>query len=308
MSIELTNGDFGYNVVAKHNDLVLASHDLNVTEYKLLLGCISKVNSFEKIDSETAFEFNLEEAAEIFNFDYKNSGVVKMFRDAAHNLMRKIVVSDIDGFDDTVIAYRARYDTRTRTMAIYFSPGIIPYISGLRSNLTTYRILHIGKMKSKHAIRLYELLIMWLSKKYEHTKIKELELDEFKKMLGIQNDYADSFSMFNKKVIHPILEQINEFTDIHLEIKLSKTGKKYSHIELTFHYKEEWIDFESTIRNNKKLTKEQVKKITNSKGFFEKYYKKYPGLGIGEWIDKVTEQLNENPYAYFPDYTVYLNS
>lgn len=307
-------GDFGYNVVSKHNDLIRAYCDLNVTEYKLLLGCISKINSFDKLTSETPVVFSLEEAGEVFDFDYKNSGIVKIFRDAANELMTKIVRNeDSNGFNDTTIAQQAIYDRRAKTMTIYFSRGIIPYVSGLRRNLTTYRILHIGKMTSKYAIRLYELLIMWLKKDYEHKKVKELEIEELKKLLAIKGNYDTSITMFKKTVIEPAFKQINELTDIHLEVKFTKTEKKITHIELTFSYKDEWIKYESELRENKKLTKDQIRKIINNKEFYDKYFNGWlrenrdKDVGVLDWMKEVEGQLKENAYAYYPEYSKYLN-
>lgn len=113
------------------------------------------------------------EAGEILGVDLANSGAVARFRAAARELMTKIVSHDTEqGWIDSTFAQTASFDANTKIMTIYFSKGIIPYLSNLHTKFTTYRLLHVGNLSSKYSIRLYELLVMWNGKNYGKPNLK----------------------------------------------------------------------------------------------------------------------------------------
>lgn len=306
----LTKGRFESNLVTQHNNLITATYDLNVTEKKLLLGCICKINSFESINADTPFSFNIAEVGDVLGFNGSNSGVVKQFRDAAHNLMRKIVsiasTEENGAFDDTVFANRAKYDPTKKTMTIYFSPGIIPYLSGLHDNLTSYRILHIGELTSKYAIRLYEVIVMWIGKDYRKYRQKTLTIEELKQLTGSQNDYKDSISMFKNHVIEKAVEQINKNTDLEVKVVYKKTGRKITHVNLFFDIKDEWATAEAD--RKRLLNENQINKIINNPEFFKKYYgsEQFQDLDVSRFLETAKKLLSNNPKKHFNDYANYL--
>lgn len=306
----LERGSFGNNLVSQHNNLITACYDLTVTEKKLLLGCICKINSFENITSETAFRFDVKEAGSIIGVDLTNTGAVDRFRKAARGLMTKLVTNDTaDGWLDTTFAQTAEFDGVEKIMTIYFSKGMIPYLSDLHSQFTTYRILHVGKLDSKHAIRLYELLVMWHGQNYKKSEegYKKFTIDEFIKIMGGGESYKAVIAMFKQRVIDPACEQINEETDITVEVIFKKTGKKYTHVELKFSMDEEWTNAEKDFK--KLLSDEQIAKIINNSHFFIKYYEQYKGQqGVTGFFDEARKLLAENPKKYFNDYADYLKN
>lgn len=306
----LEKGNFGNNLVSQHNNLITACYDLTVTEKKLLLGCICKINSFENITSETAFRFDVKEAGDIIGVDLTNTGAVDRFRKAARGLMTKLVTNDTaDGWVDTTFAQTAEFDSIEKVMTIYFSKGMIPYLSDLHSQFTTYRILHVGKLDSKHAIRLYELLVMWHGQIYKKSEkgYKKFKLDEFITLMGGGDAYKSVVYMFKQRVIEPAVKQINEETDITVEVIFNKTGKKYTHVELNFSMDGDWVEAEKNFK--KLLSDDQISKIVNSPAFFNKYYSSYAHLGgVAEFLTEAKRLLNEAPKKHFSDYADYLKS
>lgn len=310
---ELIRGDFGVNLVAQHNDLITASYSLSVLEKKLLLGCICKINSFEGITSDTPFSFSMEEAKSVLGIDTDNTGMVDKFRRSARNLMTKIVEHDsVKGWQDFTFAHTSEYDHSTKTMTIYFSKGIIPYLSELHNQFTTYRIMHVGSLKSKYAIRLYELLVMWNGQKYGKgcggENIKKFTTDEFVGLVANgSKSYKKSVNMLKKRVIEPALEQINNETDVALEVKYIKSGRNITHIQLFFTVKPDWIEKEKKFKQ--RLDEAQIDKIANDPEFFKAYYdhEVYKDAGgIGAFLEKSKKLLKEDPKKHYPDYADYL--
>lgn len=302
----IKRGQLGSNIVYQHNNLITACYDLTVIEKKLLLGCISKINSFDNISSETAFSFDMQEAQEALGFNISNTGLVAKYREAAKGLMTKIVSHDSeDGWEDTTFAQTSKYDSVNKVMTIYFSKGIIPYLSNLHEKFTKYRLMHVGNLNSKYAIRLYEFIVMWIGESYGKAQSKKFTLEEFDKMLNTRGtSYLESsVSMFKRRVVELSCKQINEHTDIEVSAKYHKAGRKITHVELCFKLKDDWIEAETKFK--KILSEEQVRAIANNPDFFNKYYQRTAENDVSSFLKEAIKKLRENPKKYFPDYKNY---
>ena len=304
----MQRGDFSNNLVYQHNNLIAASYDLTVTEKKLLLGCISKINSFENITSDTPFSFNIYEAEQVLGLDLSNSGSVALYRKAAKGLMTKVISNDEDkNWMDTTFAQTSKYDFENKTMTIYFSVGIIPYLSNLHEQFTKYRLMHVGRLESKYSLRLYEFVVMWIGKNYGRKTVKKFTLEEFDNLISTKGkSYLDSsISMFKKRVVDLACDQITAETDVSVTPQYMKTGRKITHIKLEFFIKNDWKKAE--IEFKQILSNDQISKIINDAIFFRNYYPKYQDLGgVEGFFNEARRLLAEDPKKHFSDYADYL--
>lgn len=304
--------NFSENLVVQHNDLITACYDLSVTEKKLLLGCICKINSKDKLTADKPFIFNLEEIAELFEIKYLSKQVyVEEFSKAARALKQKIVKirnpenDNPNSYLEFTFAHTSSYNADKKEFKLYFSTGLLPYLSELHRNFTQYRLIHIGKMTSKYAIRIYELLVMWSGQDINTKNIKKMNLDELHNILDLPKVYRERFKDFRVAVIEPSINQINEKTDFNFNVEYHKTGRKVTAITFNFSQKAEWVQKEKDKKFNKKLTKQQIQTILNHPNFFKNYLYRYPGLGILEFLDIAKKELAKD-LSKFPDYQKYL--
>lgn len=302
----LQRGNLGSNYVSQHNHLIMATYQLTLTEKKLLLACISKINSLGRISSETPFSFDMLEGAELFGFDLSNAGVIAAFKKASLGLIGKTVVNEhVKGWKATSFAQASEYDHDTKTMSIWFSFRVIPYLSDLHTTFTTFRLLHIGKLSSQHSIRLYELLMMYLGINYGKPCEKKFEIEEFKQLMHCSGMYKDNFSVFKTRLIEAPIEQINDETDLHITAKYSKNGRFFTHVTLSFSTKEIWKEAEKEFKQI--LSQDQIRKIVNNAVFFNKYFSLYSHLGgVTEFLAEASRLLTEDPKKHFSDYANYL--
>jgi plasmid replication initiation protein len=151
------------------------------------------------------------------------------------------------GTDKTRWIYRKKYNDDEGSITLYFTDEILPFLSELKGNFTKYKLQYVSKFSSVHSIRIYELLVQWLSK-----GTREIEVDALKKMLGIEGKYTRS-SNFIEKVIKPSLSDINTHSNLNASFGVRKTGKRVSHIQFEFSIKNET----KKIKEDKTLTLEQ---------------------------------------------------
>ncbi|WP_285301440.1 RepB family plasmid replication initiator protein, partial [Klebsiella pneumoniae] len=80
---------------------------------------------------------------------------------------------------------------------LIFAPAIIPLITRLEKQFTSYELSQISGLNSAYAVRLYELLIAWRST----GKVPVIELSDFRQRLGVlETEYKRMYD-FKKYVL-----------------------------------------------------------------------------------------------------------
>ncbi|MBB6462175.1 replication initiation protein [Flammeovirga kamogawensis] len=103
------------------------------------------------------------------------------------------------------------------------------------SNYTQYLYSSVRHMRSPHAVRMYDLLSQGVGK-YNSRKIS---VEELKSILGLSESKSyKSFAAFNRSILQKCLKDINENTDLEVNLELIKTGRRCTHLEFFFKKKE----------------------------------------------------------------------
>jgi plasmid replication initiation protein len=82
-----------------------------------------------------------------------------------------------------------------------------------------------NNLNSFYSMRLYEIVIS-----FNNINSIKLELDDLKKMLGIEKKYT-KFNDFKKRILDPALKDINKNTKVSINYELIKNGRKYNCIK-----------------------------------------------------------------------------
>lgn len=205
--------------VVKHNHLVTASYSLSIGEQRVLLSCIAQINARGEVKTTDSFQVTASEIAELTDTELKSQ-----YRDmvaAVDRLYSRSIKLDDRG---TEFRWLCGKEYSNGTATLYFSPQIIPYLSQLSSQFTSYRLQYVGKFKNKYSIRVYEFLCQWLT-----AGERKFEVDAFRDMLQLHNRY-ESFRELKRNVIVPAVAEISEFSNIWCEVDFKTFGRKVSHI------------------------------------------------------------------------------
>jgi plasmid replication initiation protein len=224
-------------IVVKSNRLIEASYRLDLVEQRIILMAIVEArNTGHGINAETFLEVRASDFATTFNTDERNA--YAQLRSSADTLFNRWIL--LRGIDETTGKPMERktrwvstvdYVEGAGLIRIQFAPVVIPYITRLESEFTSYHIGAVSKMSSSYAIRLYELLIQWGS-----TGSRALALDEIKEILQVTKDYG-RISDFKKRVIDLAVEQINQHSDLSVSYSQRKNGRTVTHLIFTFSQK-----------------------------------------------------------------------
>jgi plasmid replication initiation protein len=103
----------------------------------------------------------------------------------------------------------------------------------LEEQFTKYELQQVSSLSSAYAIRLYELLIQWRST----GKTPIIELQEFRKKLGVLDNEYLRMAHLKERVLELSIKQINEHTDITVKYEQHKRGRSISGFSFNFKQK-----------------------------------------------------------------------
>lgn len=226
--------------MVKHNNIVEAGYRLSINENRVLLTCISQIDSMGVINSDDKFIVTVQDLIDLIGLDTKNT--YKQLELAAKRLYSRSVSINLP--DNRLLETRwvssIEYIPNSGSVELQFSQKIIPYISELRREFTQYRLNNILMFKSNYSIRIYELLVKWDG----NTKV--VEVDWLKKKFQIEDKYKNIGDL-KRKVIDIAITEINQHSDMTVAYTQIKRGRNIVAFK-----------FEYSLKKDKKPKKEKT--------------------------------------------------
>lgn len=232
--------------VCKSNALVQAGYKLDLNEQRIILDCISQVNSIEKLLKEDSFEVTAQSM--IDNWGVNPSNAYRDLEKAVDTLFERYITINLS--ENQILKTRwissIKYSEQEGSVEICFAQKILPYLSQLKQQFTKYKLKHVSKMKSSYGIRLYELLIQ-----YKNIGSRECDIAWLREQFQLVGKYK-SIKDFKLRVIEPALRDINGTSDIWVSYTQRKTGRRVTHFTFEFGLKE------TPQKKPKQLTKKYI--------------------------------------------------
>lgn len=217
------------NLVVKSNHLVEASYRLDLIEQRIILAAIVEARESQQGLGDGHITLEASRFVELFRME--TGSVYEQLKNALMTLFNRfVVVRDIDPETGHPRVSRVRwistasYIDGAGRIQLRFAQDMVPYITRLESEFTTYRLEKIGRMSSAHAVRLYELLIQYIS-----IGQREIEIEWLKEVLQVKNEYP-RITDLKKRVIDVAVTQINEYSDLLVDYTQRKTGRVVTHL------------------------------------------------------------------------------
>lgn len=248
------------DLVVKDNVLINASYNLEVTEQRLILLAIITAREIKQgIKSDSKLEIFAQDYAQKFNVS--NDAAYKALKSAVINLFeRQFSFKEIEknGEIGTVKSRwvsRIKYLDDSGILQITFAPDVIPFITRLEEQFTSYKLKQVAQLKSKYAIRLYEILIAWK----EVKKTPRIAIEDLRNSLGVENSEYLRMSDFKIRVLDSAVKQINKFTDVSVTYEQFKRGKEIIAFQFQFKIKENIENLKPTFTDSFfKMTEAQL--------------------------------------------------
>lgn len=252
-------------IVAKDNQLIHASYELSISEQRVILLCIAKIDSRKQIPQNYEFTLSVDDMAGEIGVAKENA--YRDLRNAVNSLYKRTIYLDPNEPDTEMrwLFKKAMFKEKG-VVVISMSPSLFPFLFELKKRFTTYKLRDVAKFKCQYSIRFYELLIQF-------KKNNELKVDVtwLRDALQLGDKYPRT-SDIKKYIVKPSIDDINEFSNVKVTFDQVKNGKEISHFVFKYAMKK-------GVNDNKKPIID--------KAYIEKYAK------IGESYDQAKERLTK---------------
>jgi plasmid replication initiation protein len=180
---------------------------------------------------------------------------------------------------------------------LIFAPVVVPLITRLEEEFTRYDIEQISGLTSAYAVRLYEILIQWRTA----GKTPVIELQEFRKRLGVLDGEYKVMADFKRRVIEVAVTQINEHTDIAVSYEQHKKGRSITGFSFKFKQKMKAVEAKDTPKQDttpKHKTVNPLKGVTDMQGFYEKH--KLGVESMDETFTRLRKEAEKGTFSLSP--------
>ncbi len=242
-------------IVVKDNKIIEASYALTLIEQRLILACIAQINSKEPLSDRRAFMVTASGIDDLIG----SQNAYRDLKNAARSLYNRSIQLDSENDEMRWLSRRAYYSKNEGQVTLYFSQDIIPYLSQLSERFTCYKLKDTAKFRSNYAIRMYELLMQWIS-----VGEREIGVEWLRNALFTGDKYS-AIKDFKRHVITPALNDINTHSNLWVKFGQRKRGRTITHFQFQFGLKEE------------KITEQQITKAAQ------------PGESKGQVISRLKE-------------------
>lgn len=219
-------------LVVKDNALIDASFNLSLIEQRIMLLAIIEARETTTLTPNTAIEIAVSEYIHQFKVDSNNA--YNLVKDAAKTLKRR-EFSYLDRYKGQEALTTANwvnkvtYVDSSGLVVLYLSTEVISLISRLSEQFTKYYLEQVSDFKSKYSIRLYELLIKWLSV----GKTDKYSIDDLRSKLGLTVTEYATMSNFKSNVLDKAKNEINKHTSILIDYEQFKRGRVITEIQFS---------------------------------------------------------------------------
>jgi hypothetical protein len=272
-------------LVRKSNHVNEAITKLTVQHQRLLAILISAIRP-DDAEMQT-HTFAATEIAEICQLDARN--YYKEARQIVSELLRKtLLLREDDGklYEFQWLSVGVYHEEKGLiSMAIH--PKLQPYFLQLQSRFVQYQLGDVLQLKSKYSIRLFELL-----KQYLPIGERTFELEEIRKMIGVEDGELTLFADFKKRAIEPAIDEINAKSPILVSVEYIKISRAVAFLKFKIKEKvkiPEMMEFsviteEPGIEDLLNLIPDSIKRLKSTRNLLNKALKKYDYDYIKETI------------------------
>ena len=221
--------------LAKINEVVKASPAIQIQSKISLLQRrawnVLLANAYNELPNQEIHRVSMVELAAKLGFDSKNEDYLKevlrelRFCEVEWNLLNK---------DNKQI-----WGVAGLLASVEIEDGICTYAFAPHLRLKLYNPRVYAKLnlrlqnrfKSQYALVLWEICFDYFDTDRDQGETTFISLETFRELLGIEIDEYPAFSIFNRAVIKPAINEINKETDYHIEVEQKRLKRRVSELK-----------------------------------------------------------------------------
>lgn len=232
------------NLVVQSNVLLNGVPVMKTGAFKIFLKAVTQIKQNEDTSSRDV-TLDFREVSQILTATNNNArryrvldSVKRLLSDSVFHIK---IYDENKGRDvDKFYAPISTAEVDGNELTITFSAEIMPYISNLNKNFTKYDVQNIYHLGTNSSISIYQLLRSSANKAIYSKKLSKeeknrllnpiFELDFLKNLTNCNNKYP-VFKDYERRILKPSIELINENTDLEVCYGKVKNGRSIAAIQ-----------------------------------------------------------------------------
>lgn len=261
-------------IVTQSNDLIEGNYSSNLTtlSLKVLNLIIAHINPNENYEDEPVVTIDISILKKYLGW---TEGMVwnrfyKDLDDISIRLNSKPIATmwvEPEKYERVWFLSKYSLDMKRSEVSFTIHKGLIPHLTQLKQNFTSYQLINIPNLSSVYAIRIYGLLCQYL-----RIGNRKFALQDFKSKIGAPDKYK--YNDVKKRVILPAQKQLKENTNISFDFHEIKTGRSVTALQ--------FIIFKNTTTSN--IPQPEI-------GFLKEYFDDTEE-NVAAFSDKLIDKLN----------------
>ena len=245
-------------MIRKSHPIVEAGYKLSLAEQRIILLSLAKLDNRDIEQSKVTLY--AKDYAESFGVSEKVAYIE--LNKASKRLYDRSII--LRGEDETTefrwIESRTRYHSGEGRISFEFSRRVLPYLFELDKKIgyTQYHLLSVSGFNSTYSIRVYELC-----KKILGMQNQTIEVSEIRRMLQLEGKYKE-YREFNKFVLKVAINEINEKSDLFVEVEQIKRGRSIHALKFLISSKKQATQAVENTENLTKSGRPKLKKGTDA--------------------------------------------
>jgi len=230
----------GERWISMHNALNRAGHGLTLSEKRIVATAASKLGSYRRLGpgEVPVTRITAAEYAEAFEVDVTTAyealqgaaralfGRSITFYEAAHRRRGKPV-------EPTKVQMRwvgaVKYHSGEGWVELHWWPPLLPYLTGLRKQFTSYQLKQASALRSAYSWRLLELLT-----RFEATGRAEYAIEDFAISMDATEKQRADFGKLRTKILEPAVRELCEKDGWRIDWKPIKAGRRVVKLRFAF--------------------------------------------------------------------------
>ena len=211
--------------ITKSNALINAKTTQKYTlgEAKTILWMISHFPKEIKANDEISL--GVKDYADIIGVSSTN--IYRTGKKIAQSLFNKgFTIEDEEGDGWTTLNWFSSISYKDGVFKFKVEEKLVPHIRKLTGRFTHYQLKNVLSLNSQYAIRLYELLVQYLT-----IGERKIEYRTLRHNIGLVDNELTQFSHFRKRVLDISQREINGKTDIRFDWEPIKKGRAIESIK-----------------------------------------------------------------------------
>ena len=234
--------------VVKSNFLVEARYRLSLQESQIILWLLTQIRP----DDED-FKPHILDISELAKLTgVRIDGKYDELRRITKRLMQRVLEiyePEKDVYIQVAWLSSVRYEGKRGRVLLKFDPELKPYLLQLKSHFTKIDLVDTMKLKSIHAIRIFELLLQ-----YFNIGKRKITIEELRQYCGVEKHEYKNYFDLKSYVINRAKTEINAKTDYEIDYVEIKESRKVVAIDWTI--KKKRLQPEGTAQKVRQLQKE----------------------------------------------------